>query len=154
MKNEGKRSQLFCEHCKRINHTVDKCYKLHGYPNTSSRQGARNKGFRTGNNDLREQSNGAYQSEALISLPGLNQEQSKQLMQFLTSLTAGNDQRSSTKEAAHTVVTLYALSVVHCFYCLSHETWILDSGASDHMCSDKALLHDISMLNAHIMVNL
>jgi len=28
------------------------------------------------------------------------------------------------------------------------------SGASDHMCSDKALLHDISVLNAPIMVNL
>ena len=79
-------------------------------------------------------------------------------MQFLTSPTAGNDQRSSTKEviagAAHMGGTLYALSVVHCFCSLSHETWILDSGASDHMCLDKALLHDISILNAPIMVNL
>lgn len=26
------RNNLFCEHCKMKNHTVDKCWKLHGYP--------------------------------------------------------------------------------------------------------------------------
>ena len=32
-RTEGRRASLFCDHCKRSGHTVDKCYKLHGYPN-------------------------------------------------------------------------------------------------------------------------
>jgi len=50
--------------------------------------------------------------------------------------------------------TIYALSVVNCFCFLSHGSWILDSGASDHMCSDKTLLHDLSMLSVPVMVSL
>jgi len=80
-------------------------------------------------------------------LPGLNQEQSKQLLQFLTNLTAGNEQKQSTKEAtayvAHMAGTIYALNVVHCFCSLDHETWILDNGASEHMSSG----HDLSLLD-------
>ena len=37
---------------------------------------------------------------------------------------------------------------------LSHETWILDSGASDHMCSDKTFLRDLSTLSGPVMVSL
>ena len=32
-KIENKRSQLFCDHCKRTGHTMEKCYRLHGFPN-------------------------------------------------------------------------------------------------------------------------
>jgi len=39
---DGKRSSLFCEHCKRSGHIVDRCYKVHGYPsNTNNRQGGK-----------------------------------------------------------------------------------------------------------------
>ena len=31
-KNPAVRRQLFCDHCKLTGHTVQKCYKLHGYP--------------------------------------------------------------------------------------------------------------------------
>ena len=30
---KGKRSQLFCDHCKRTGYTIEKCYKLDEYPN-------------------------------------------------------------------------------------------------------------------------
>jgi len=156
-KIKGKKSQLFCEHYKRNNHTVDKCYKLHGYPN--SRPGARNRSTRAANHAWGEQFNDKDPSEVAVpSLPGLSQEQSKQLMQFLTTLTAGNDQRTSPKEstgsAAHMAGTMYALSAVNCFCSLSHGSWILDSGASDHICSDKTFLHDLSVLSVPVMVKL
>jgi len=61
----------------------------------------------------------------------------KAVTTFLTNLTAGNDQRQSPKEAttflAHMVGTIYVLNAMHYFYSLSHETWILDSGASERM---------------------
>ena len=129
---------------------------MHGYPN--NRQGARSKNLRTANSAWGEQSSERDSSEAAPSLPGLSQEQSKRLMQFLTNLTVGNEQKSSTKEAtvsaAHMAGTIYALSVVHCFYSLHHGSWILDSGASDHMCSDKTLLHDLSILSVPVIVSL
>ena len=30
------RPRPFCEHCKRSGHIIDKCYKLHGYPNQNN----------------------------------------------------------------------------------------------------------------------
>ncbi|XP_015164068.1 uncharacterized protein [Solanum tuberosum] len=32
----GRGTRPFCEHCKRLGHTKDKCYKLHGYPDKPS----------------------------------------------------------------------------------------------------------------------
>jgi len=114
---------------------------LHGYPSIKNRQGTRNKSFRAANNAWGKQSSGGDHSEAIPSFPGLNQEQSKQLMQFLTDLIAGNDQKLGSKEitvsAAHMAGTIYALNVVHCSCSLNQGTWILDSGAGDQMCSDK-----------------
>ena len=60
-KSEGKRPQHYCEHCKRTDHTIDKCYKLHGYPN--NKQGARNKTLRTVNSAWGEQSSERDSSE-------------------------------------------------------------------------------------------
>ena len=31
-KETTRRRSLFCTHCNMTGHTVDKCYKLHGYP--------------------------------------------------------------------------------------------------------------------------
>ncbi|XP_056688658.1 uncharacterized protein [Spinacia oleracea] len=35
------RNNLYCEHCKMKNHTVDKCWKLHGYPKDFKGRGKR-----------------------------------------------------------------------------------------------------------------
>ncbi|KAH0743584.1 hypothetical protein KY290_031577 [Solanum tuberosum] len=36
------RSRPFCEHCRRPGHTVDKCYKIHGYPNQGNTSSGQN----------------------------------------------------------------------------------------------------------------
>jgi len=36
---DNKRSNLFCEHCKKPGHTVDRCYKIHGYPTKTQNRG-------------------------------------------------------------------------------------------------------------------
>ncbi|XP_021859730.2 uncharacterized protein [Spinacia oleracea] len=40
-KNFTSRNNLYCEHCKMRNHTVDKCWKLHGYPKDFKGKGKR-----------------------------------------------------------------------------------------------------------------
>ncbi|KAJ8437058.1 hypothetical protein Cgig2_025905 [Carnegiea gigantea] len=77
-------------------------------------------------------------------LPGLSQEQSKQLFQFLTNLTAPGEQKQGSNEAVVSAVQMAgivrALNVVYSFYALNQETRILDSGASKHMSSNQANL--------------
>ncbi|XP_019266335.1 PREDICTED: uncharacterized protein LOC109243798 [Nicotiana attenuata] len=41
------RLRHFCDHCKRIGHTKDKCFKLHGYPQDFNQNPKYNKGKRT-----------------------------------------------------------------------------------------------------------
>jgi len=86
-RQEGRRSQLFCTHCKRSGHTMDKCYKIHGYP-SSNKQGGKSKSFRSANNAWNDAEKTEGVNSAVPSLPGLSQEQSRQLVQFLTTLTA------------------------------------------------------------------
>jgi len=88
-KNEGrKNSQYFCEYCKRQGHTMEKCYKLHGYPNNSSKQPFKYKGGKHSNNAWSEvegstsNANAAVNSSptSAITLAGLDADQSKQLL--------------------------------------------------------------------------
>jgi len=46
------------------------------------------------------------------------------------------------------------LSNTHCLCALENDVWILDSGASEHMCSEKLVLHDLCPLREPILVNL
>ena len=75
-----KPSPYFCDHCKKQVHTINKCYKLHGYPN---KQQNRPKGGKYANNSWNEvesQSESPKQtagSNTNVSLPGLDVEQSK-----------------------------------------------------------------------------
>ena len=48
-RQEGRRNELVCTHCKKNGHIVDKCYKIHGYPGTS-KPGGRLKPYRGANN--------------------------------------------------------------------------------------------------------
>lgn len=127
---ENRRSQLFCDHCRRSGHTVDKCYKIHGYPN---KQGGKSKVYRSANNAWGEQET-QLENSPTTTLPGLSSEQSKQLLQFLTILTAGAGQRSNIPETTASAVTMagmvHALNAIHSLCALSQETWILDSGAT------------------------
>jgi len=90
-KTEGRRP--FCEHCKKLGHTMEKCYKLHGYPNKPF---ARQKGGKYANNVWTEAENqketASSSSVSSVTLPGLDADQSKQLMQFLANLHAGKQQ--------------------------------------------------------------
>ena len=150
---EVKRSQLFCTHCKRNGHTVERCYKIHGYP---SKQG-KPRTYRSANNAWAETER--VEETAAPPLPGLNQEQSRQLYQFLSNLTTGNSSsRSEGEEASASVAYMAGITQVlnntHCLCALGGDVWILDSGASEHMCSEKGALHDLCLLRQPILVNL
>lgn len=40
-RNEGKKSNLFCNYCKKPGHSIEKCYRLHGFPPNNKYKGQR-----------------------------------------------------------------------------------------------------------------
>jgi len=50
--------------------------------------------------------------------------------------------------------TTYNANTICCSCQLGNDTWILDSGASDHMSYDANILHDLKMFETPISVSL
>jgi len=107
-KKEGRRSQLFCTHCKRSGHAVEKCYKIHGHP-SFSKQGGRPRSFRSANNVCID----AEKTEEPVATPsllGLNQEQSRQLFQFVTNLITSGSNKQEGEEATTSTAYMAGIS--------------------------------------------
>lgn len=127
-KKEGQRP--ICSHCGVKGHVVDRCYKIHGYPPGYRRPQQSNSG---GN----ESGNSKPQSAFFASL---STDQYSQLMGLLQShLAQANTEGVKTTNAETTHVA------GSCFSSLSSSTadvaysWVIDSGASSHICFDKSV---------------
>nr|CAD1823566.1 unnamed protein product [Ananas comosus var. bracteatus] len=78
------RNKFFCEHCKKTNHTRDRCYELIGYPEGWTNKGRSTKGRQSSSNSANNAT--ISQSESFFSLVnGLTKEQYDQLLSLLNS---------------------------------------------------------------------
>uniref|UniRef100_A0A7C8YWD1 Retrotransposon Copia-like N-terminal domain-containing protein n=1 Tax=Opuntia streptacantha TaxID=393608 RepID=A0A7C8YWD1_OPUST len=95
----ARRSQLFCDHCKKPGHTIDKCYRLHGYPNRPTTRGRGGYVLPSNRRAYSTWTEHADQTAApepsTPAVPGLSAEQSKQLIQLLNNLSNGGSQKTS-----------------------------------------------------------
>ena len=153
---------------------MEKCYKLHGYP---SKQPYKPKGGRQAHNAWNEEETQQDSTKTMVNsgsdfntgpptiLPGLDVEQSKQLMQFLANLQMNKQQTSSEPSSSQTFSSAHmagispfqyvsSVNTVRCTCKLEWKVWIVDSGASDHMISDKNLLCNIKTLDTPILITL
>ncbi|XP_074373494.1 uncharacterized protein LOC141713822 [Apium graveolens] len=95
-----------------------------------------------------------FQSDAMklictSGLSGLTPDFCTQLMQLLKSAQPSFDAAISSANFAGTISTL---SSVACFSNFHTFSWILDSGASDHMCSQKQLFYSLTPLSQPITI--
>lgn len=82
-RNEGKRlnmTNLFCNYCKKPGHTIEKCYRLHGFPPNNKYKGTRRMAALV-QVDGQEEASGANgycnnMSSSDFAVPGLTTEQS------------------------------------------------------------------------------
>ncbi|XP_019264486.1 PREDICTED: uncharacterized protein LOC109242109 [Nicotiana attenuata] len=134
------KSNIVCRYCKKPGHLVDKCYKLHGFPPgfkfTKGKRIAANvevQGYpnSVGSQNTVESSQGPSESESLI--PGLTKDQYSQLMMLLQQTQISESQPQSSLLASANFA---------------------DSGATDHMTSNKDLLFDIKPLIIPYLVTL
>ncbi|GAU45704.1 hypothetical protein TSUD_86800 [Trifolium subterraneum] len=131
-----------CTYCDRQGHTVDGCFKKHGYPPHMQRNFGSVHNTSTEGSD--SQSQQMERGESSNSSPAsLTQDQFDQLMLLLQS--SGMNQ-SSGSQTSHQVNSSQSfgpssndikgsVSISSSFCCnISQGSWIIDSGASDHIC--------------------
>ena len=121
---KSKYNQYFCDHCKTPGHTVQRCYKLHGYPAN----------FKT-DRDKRVAANVHLDNDDNTSEiagqkdEGFTATQYSQLLKLLGKENINLD--GTIAKAANVAGKICLASFKH--------SWIVDSGATDHMCSDFSL---------------
>ena len=122
-RHQQKKSRPWCEHCKKTGHTKDTCWFIHGKPaDTKPPRGRENRGNIASTSmheiDIAESETSVFSREQMELLQKLFQQ---------TIKTDGTN--SSTASMAQKGNIVNAMSV-----CKGGTTsWIVDSGASDHM---------------------
>ncbi|OIT39417.1 hypothetical protein A4A49_58025, partial [Nicotiana attenuata] len=169
------RGRLICDYCKRPGHSKERCYKLHGYPqnystqNFTPRQFSNNRNYDQGQGIADEITTGE-ETENKAQDDGRNmsltQEQYGQLVSMLQQFherngdagkAAGSSYSSSVNAANFAGMIVCTSSIdfgklaCKCFESKT-DTWILDSGASNHMTFNKSLLSNIQFLPYPLLV--
>ena len=119
-----------CEHCGKLGHTKQKCFELNGYPPNWRRRGQGNK------NEIKAAM--ATNSNQDIQAPIFTQEQYQKLLAMLSS--------SGSLHTAN-------LAGIALNSSLSH-TWIIDTGATNHMCSSLDFFHSYEPCHVPLHVQL
>uniref|UniRef100_A0A2N9I0J6 CCHC-type domain-containing protein n=1 Tax=Fagus sylvatica TaxID=28930 RepID=A0A2N9I0J6_FAGSY len=130
------KEKLKCNHCGREGHTMERCYKLHGYPTDSRNAKPKSRAHQVSSGDIVGSSG---------NLP-FTPDQCQQLLSILSTVA----QSSSMNQHAGSHPTSTNLSGMHSF---DNSLWILDSGATDHMVrSPLALSHSFPVHNRTVQL--
>ncbi|KAI5410279.1 hypothetical protein KIW84_055684 [Lathyrus oleraceus] len=126
-----KKTRPWCEHCKRPGHTKETCWIIHGKPSeTKFFKGKEGRGNTAFNNQEAE----VYSNSSLFS---------KEQMEALKKLL---QQTMLTAEKGGTAVVAQRGNYLHALNTSKEKikSWIVDSGASDHMTGDFTLFSSYS----------
>ncbi|XP_012842529.1 PREDICTED: uncharacterized protein LOC105962751 [Erythranthe guttata] len=163
-----KKERSFCTHCNMPGHTVEKFYKLHGYP-PSYKQKSR---FSSHDNqvsgfdtplDLHSSDSGVSSQHMDRCLQTMTPSQCQQFMNLFSSHMAAQQQQSAVNSAQqHSSAQGGDTTTVSCVTgtcaltgtpSLSSHDWILDSGASKHICHDKPMFVNLrSVSNSRVLL--
>ncbi|OIT39819.1 hypothetical protein A4A49_63699, partial [Nicotiana attenuata] len=157
------RPRPFCDFCKRPGHTKEKCYKLHGYPQNlkynngnMGRKLAANV-FETTSDGTNMLDEGGNLQEQGRTMQQLSKEQYGQLRSILeTFKNRNNGDNSGNINMTGGAVNFAGMTTFHSSIESSKQSyesskenvdsWILDSGATNHMTYNKASLSNIKTL--------
>ncbi|KAK4280606.1 hypothetical protein QN277_012212 [Acacia crassicarpa] len=124
------KSRPMCEHCKKIGHTKDKCWKLHGKPSDWTPRKPRSPST---NQTVIE-----ADTPSEFVPPSLNTEQMSQLLNLLKNLQSSQGPVATIAKQGNDHFTLTSSS--------SLPKWIVDTGAFDHMTSESRTFTSYSPL--------
>ena len=159
-----KKQGLKCSYCHKDGHTKETCYKLVGYPPRGRGKGkftGNQGGFRTHPVQMQSQQANNAQQVAV----GTNaspqfcleqfQQQMAQLSHMVSNLTSSSSSvASATPEDHVSSIAGLAFSMMSYIPAELKNVWIIDSGASSHMCCNINLMTNITLLHTLIHVAL
>ena len=136
--NAQRRDRPFCTHCKYQGHTIEKCYKLHGYPpGYKSKAKINHSAAAVNTSDINENQNGTLNDVFQSFTPV----QCQHLMSALSNHMISVNPNEETATGKH-----FSLSVHNGDH--SH-VWIIDSGATQHICHDIDMFFNKRKVNNH-----
>lgn len=126
-----------CKYCKKSGHTIDQCYKLHGFPSDFKFS----KGKRTAacvQLDQSSDSSSVSPSTAAGSSHAFSPEQYAHLLSLFQQIQPSSQAQPSSSQQAFTGLAHSSVfNTDGSFACnasqLDSISWILDSGATNHM---------------------
>ncbi|OIT08685.1 hypothetical protein A4A49_63306, partial [Nicotiana attenuata] len=127
-------------YCKKAGHTIERCFKLHGYPQNSKPATNRQPKYHSsakGNAIFSEETTGQMTTSENEATIGITQNQLAQLMEMLQQVKVGQHSASSsdTQATANCAGIFLPHSASFPKPTKTHF-WIIDSGASEHMSFD------------------
>jgi len=168
----AKKSNLFCNYYKKTGHSIDKCCRLHGFPTNFKFKNPRRTAalVHAGDqeNGLAVQEHSSFGSQSNVTVPGLTQEQSSQLITLLQNVQAtksGNNTSYQGSDYSAPSTGFTSLAGIDTTdhtqnLCLLSSVadwkniWIVDTGATDHMCHNRDLFTDLTSLFKPVVVTL
>ncbi|KAL5750253.1 hypothetical protein ACOSP7_024856 [Xanthoceras sorbifolium] len=133
-----KKERPSCSHCKFLGHTIDRCFKIHGYS-----PGYKRKTKDSFTTVVHQVTAAATQLDHAASFGGfvqnLNPNQYQQFLSLFFQHLTSSSPTSNDQEVAHTSYPTgicFSVSLNTAFS--SAHLWIVDSGATRHICSQSA----------------
>ncbi|KAF7836927.1 Cysteine-rich RLK (receptor-like protein kinase) 8 [Senna tora] len=161
-KESGRKNDKQCNYCNGNGHTRDTCFKLHGVPDWYK--------------ELKDSKKGGSSKKVSANLVGANSSSSSEMEQEKDTINKQSELANmvsmlikqemgkflKTKEPEEHVNYANVLNFVgnssnsfsNNFLSIVHDSWILDTGASSHMCSDLSLMQHMKTQNPPIKVHL
>lgn len=131
-------ASYFCTHCKVHGHSIERCWKVHGYPpGFKPNTWRRNSGGPGGHANLAqdgklEQNSFKTTLEDKLNNTSLTTSQYQKLLQIMEQDDPESDHLAHQPSSDSTAL----VAGTFCLFSQTHVGWIVDSGASDHMCND------------------
>lgn len=147
-----------CSYCHGVNHTRETCFKLNGYPkghplakyNKQKNAVGTSSSFK---GNFHKNVGLQVQKEQTVSLPDTQNQLEKLEAKFdhlktMMEKSKGKEVYSPEDHIASIAVSLSTFSIKH------SKQWIIDSGATDHMCCNIQLMHSIHIVHPplHILL--
>ncbi|XP_059277659.1 uncharacterized protein LOC132031763 [Lycium ferocissimum] len=161
-KFKGKRGKynpnVSCTYCGKTGHVADDCYRLIGFP--EDLQFTNEKGVQIRSNGVLpiEESENKNNNFAELNTPNqsYNKEQYNQFVLMFKQMkvdeatTNIGGSEINTNAVAGTILKYLG----SCFSVINSSTWIIDSGASEHMCFNSESFLSLSLLKIPLTINL
>ncbi|RVW67085.1 Retrovirus-related Pol polyprotein from transposon RE1 [Vitis vinifera] len=155
--SRSRKDRPLCTHCNILGHTVDRCYKIHGYPpGFRNRPNFRPNGSRP--NQMLPNSLHTNQltltdgSTASASPPPLTHDQHNQLLALLSlHNSSGSSASFGDSNPLQQSISNFTgiLSLSPSSSTLNPSIWILDSGATHHVCTNSSMFHSIHSFSSN-----